>query len=85
MSLQVTYVPHGNTTITALHHPGNDRRPIGGVARVASITRRWREPVNRQQLLGVLAVTLLANCLFILLLLALNTSGECAQEPRKLN
>ncbi|XP_076300647.1 neprilysin-1 [Lasioglossum baleicum] len=78
-AIQVTYVPHGNTTITDLHNPGNDRGPI---TRATSITRRWREPVNRQQLLLVLAITLLATCVFILLLLALNTSRECAQEAR---
>ncbi|XP_076652047.1 neprilysin-1 [Halictus rubicundus] len=84
--IQVTYVPHGNTTITDLHHPGNDRRPITSGT---SITRRWREPVNRQQLLLVLAITLLvlaitllATCAFILLLLALNTSRECVPEAR---
>ena len=80
--LQVSYGPRGNTTTTVLHHPGNSRRPIGGITRATSITRRRRGPTDRQQLLGVLAVTLLATCLFILLLLALNTSRECIQEPR---
>ncbi|XP_076237007.1 neprilysin-1 [Calliopsis andreniformis] len=80
--LQVTYGPRGNTSTTILHHPGNSRRPITGITRATSITRRRAGPASRQQLL-VLAVTLLATCLFILLLLlALNTSRECVQEPR---
>lgn len=78
--LQVTYGPRGSTTTTVLH-PGNARRPIGGITRATSITRRRRGPANRQQLLGVLAVTLLTTCLFILLLLALNPGRECTQEP----
>ncbi|XP_033327522.2 neprilysin-1 [Megalopta genalis] len=80
-AIQVTYVPHGNTTtVTDLHHSGNDRRPI---ARAASITRRWREPVNRRQLLLVLTITLLTTSIFIVLLrAALYTSHECAQEAR---
>lgn len=79
--VQVTYGPRGNTTTTTvLQHPGNSRKKI---TRATSIRRRGA--ANRQQLLGVLAVTLLATCLFILLLLALNTSREYAQEPRKLN
>ncbi|XP_003491860.1 neprilysin-1 [Bombus impatiens] len=77
--LQVTYGPRGNTTTTVLQHSGNNRKPLG-ITRATSIRRRG--PANRQQLLGVLAVTLLATCLFILLLLALNTSRECVQEPR---
>lgn len=79
---QVTYGPRGNTTTTVLQHSGNNRKPLG-ITRATSIRRRG--PANRQQLLGVLAVTLLATCLFILLLLALNTNRECVQEPRKLN
>ncbi|KAF3420991.1 hypothetical protein E2986_13213 [Frieseomelitta varia] len=76
--LQVTYGPRGNTTTTTvLQHPGNSRKKI---TRATSIRRRGA--ANRQQLLGVLAVTLLATCLFILLLLALNTSREYPQEPR---
>ncbi|XP_043526357.1 neprilysin-1 isoform X2 [Frieseomelitta varia] len=75
--LQVTYGPRGNTTTTTvLQHPGNSRKKI---TRATSIRRRGA--ANRQQLLGVLAVTLLATCLFILLLLALNTSREYPQEP----
>lgn len=77
--LQVTYGPRGSTTTTVLQHPGNRRKSLG-ITRATSIRRRG--PANRQQLLGVLAVTLLATCLFILLLLALNTSRECVQEPR---
>ncbi|XP_076160206.1 neprilysin-1 [Ptiloglossa arizonensis] len=76
--LQVTYGPRGNATTTVIHHPGN--RPIGGITRATSITSRRR--TNRQQLLVVLAITLVATCLFILLLLALNMSRECVQEPR---
>ncbi|PBC26987.1 Membrane metallo-endopeptidase [Apis cerana cerana] len=76
--LQVTYGPRGSTTTTVLQHPGNRRKSLG-ITRATSIRRRG--PANRQQLLGVLAVTLLATCLFILLLLALNTSRECVQEP----
>lgn len=75
----MTYGPRGSTTTTVLQHPGNRRKSLG-ITRATSIRRRG--PANRQQLLGVLAVTLLATCLFILLLLALNTSRECVQEPR---
>ncbi|XP_012139304.2 neprilysin-1 [Megachile rotundata] len=78
-TLQVTYGPHGSTT-TVLQQAENSRRPSGGMARTMSISRRRREPASRHQLLGVLAVTLLATCLFILLLLALNASRECVQE-----
>ncbi|CAK9806311.1 Nep1 [Anthophora plagiata] len=78
--LQVTYGPRGNTTTTVLQHPGNNRRPLGGMTRATSITRRQRRPAKRQLLLGVLALTLLATCLFILLLLALNTSREYVHE-----
>ncbi|XP_053981492.1 neprilysin-1-like [Hylaeus volcanicus] len=82
--IEVSYGPCGNTTTTVLHHSGN--RPIGGIttraATTTSITRRRTGTTNRQQLLGVLAVTLFATCLFILLLLALNTSRECVQKPR---
>ncbi|KOC68003.1 Membrane metallo-endopeptidase-like 1 [Habropoda laboriosa] len=78
--LQVTYGPCGSTTTTVLQHPGNNRRPLGRMMRETSITRIQRGPANRQLLLGVLALTLLATCLFILLLLALNTSREYVQE-----
>lgn len=53
------------------------------MTRATSITRRRRGTASRQRLLGVLAITLLATCLFILLLLALNTTRECVQESRK--
>ncbi|XP_071635774.1 neprilysin-1 isoform X7 [Temnothorax longispinosus] len=79
-SLQVTYGSRGGTTTSVLQHPIKPQRPIG-VTRVTSITRRRRGTVSRQRLLGVLAITLLATCLFILLLLALNTTRECVREP----
>lgn len=62
-------------------HTAKPQRPIG-VTRATSITRRRRGTATRQRLLGVLAITLLATCVFILLLLALNTSRECVQESR---
>ncbi|XP_014483935.1 PREDICTED: neprilysin-2 isoform X2 [Dinoponera quadriceps] len=78
--LQVTYGPRGATTTTVFQPPARPRRPVG-VTRATSITRRQRGPASRQRLLGVLAIALLATCLFILLLLALNTTRECVQEP----
>ncbi|XP_070151013.1 neprilysin-1 [Polyergus mexicanus] len=79
--LQVTYGSRGGTTTTVLQHPVKPQRPIG-ITRATSITRRRRGTASRQRLLGVLAITLLAICLFILLLLALNTSRECVREPQ---
>ncbi|EZA54238.1 Membrane metallo-endopeptidase-like protein [Ooceraea biroi] len=78
--LQVTYGPRGGTTTSVLQHAAKPQRPIG-VTRATSITRRRRGTATRQRLLGVLAITLLATCVFILLLLALNTSRDCVQEP----
>lgn len=81
--IKVTYGPRGGTTTTSvLQHPVRPQRPIG-ITRATSITRRRRGTASRQRLLGVLAITLLAICLFILLLLALNTNHECVREPRK--
>lgn len=80
--IKVTYGPRGGTTTSVLQHPVKPQRPIG-ITRATSITRRRRGTASRQRLLGVLAITLLAICLFILLLLALNTSRECVREPRK--
>ncbi|KAL6430283.1 hypothetical protein ACFW04_007774 [Cataglyphis niger] len=80
-SLQVTYGPRGGTTTSVLQHPVKPQRPIG-ITRATSITRRRRGTASRQRLLGVLAITLLAICLFILLLLALNTNHECVREPQ---
>lgn len=78
--VQVTLCPRGGTTTSVLH-PVKPQRPIG-ITRATSITRRRRGAASRQRLLGVLAIILLAICLFILLLLALNTSRECVQEPQ---
>lgn len=78
--LQVTYGPRGGTTTSVLQHPVKPQRPIG-ITRATSITRRRRGTASRQRLLGVLAIILLAICLFILLLLVLNTN-ECVREPQ---
>ncbi|XP_043270753.1 neprilysin-1-like [Venturia canescens] len=80
-SLQVTCGARGSTTTSIVHHPTSSQRPIAGITRGTSITRRRRGPTNRQQLLGVLAVTLLiATCIFTLLLV--NRSRESGQESR---
>ncbi|XP_026670741.1 neprilysin-1-like, partial [Ceratina calcarata] len=79
--LQVTYGPHGTTTTTVLQHGGDSQKPLDGLAKAPSFTRRRRRvSTSRQQLFGVLAITLLTTCFCILLLLALNTSRECVQE-----
>ncbi|XP_039311172.1 neprilysin-1 isoform X2 [Solenopsis invicta] len=77
-SVQVTYGQSGVTTTSILQHPINPQKPIG-VSRSTSITRR-RRGTSRQRLIGVLVITLLVTCLFILLLLVLNTSCKCARE-----
>ncbi|XP_015119420.1 neprilysin-1 [Diachasma alloeum] len=79
--LQVTCGPRGSTTTTIVHPQGNSGR-IPAITRATSVTRRRRGPTNRQQLLGVLAVTLLATSLFTLLLLALNRGRECIRDSR---
>ncbi|CAD6235836.1 GSCOCG00008006001-RA-CDS [Cotesia congregata] len=85
MPLQVTCSTRGNsgTTTTAIHRPGNSSR-MPGITRATSITRRRGGPTNRQQLIGVLTVTLLVTSLFTLILLALHRNRECAKETRKL-
>ncbi|XP_011861521.1 PREDICTED: endothelin-converting enzyme 2-like isoform X2 [Vollenhovia emeryi] len=77
-SLQVTYVSRGETTTSILQHQTKPRRSIG-VTRATSITRRRRGTAIRQRLLRILAITLLALCLFIFLLLALNR--KCIRKP----
>ncbi|XP_011313566.1 uncharacterized protein, partial [Fopius arisanus] len=80
-TLQVTCTPRGNTTTTIVLPQGNSRR-IPGITRATSVTRPRRGPTNRQQLVGVLAVTLLAAILLALLLLALNRGRECMKDTR---
>lgn len=70
------------TTTTVIHRPANSSR-MPGITRATSITRRRGGPTNRQQLLAVLAITLLVGSLFTLILLALHRSRECAKETRK--
>ncbi|KAH0552036.1 hypothetical protein KQX54_004370 [Cotesia glomerata] len=84
MPLQVTCSTRGNTgtTTTVIHRPGNSSR-MPGITRATSITRRRGGPTNRQQLIGVLTVTLLVTSLFTLMLLALHRNRECAKETLK--
>ncbi|XP_015171080.1 PREDICTED: neprilysin-2-like [Polistes dominula] len=80
--LQVTYGPTGSTTVTSILHPTNTRSQVPGITRATSVTRRRRGASARQQMLGIFAVILLAISILILLILVLNTTRECVQEPR---
>ncbi|XP_047352829.1 neprilysin-1-like isoform X1 [Vespa velutina] len=80
--LQVTYGPRGGTTVTSVLHPTNTRRQVAGITRATSVTRRRSGAPARQQMLGILAATLLGISLLTLLVLVLNTTRECVQEPR---
>lgn len=80
--LQVTYGPTGSTTVTSIIHQTNTRSQVPGITRATSVTRRRRGASARQQMLGIFAVILLAISILILLILVLNTTRECVQEPR---
>lgn len=79
---QVTIGPRGNAATSIPNHAGNALQGSigGGVARGRG---RTHVTTNRQRIIGVVVFTLVASCMFTLLILALNTSRECDQEIRE--